>query len=178
MSVLRHPVVAVIGSGSEGHARLAQPVGELLARLNVHLLTGGGGGVMATVSEAFSNVPKRQGVVIGILPCREDDPTSPKVGYPNSWVEIAIPTHLPLSGDRGLEPMSRNHINILASDIVLALPGGPGTISEVSLAIRYKKPVMAFLESRDQFPGLPPSVPVLHSLEDVERFLRAALNLS
>jgi len=31
---------------------------------------------------------------------------------------------------------SRNHINILSSDVVIALPGSKGTYSEVMLAIR------------------------------------------
>ena len=34
----------------------------------VHLLTGGGGGVMSAVSEAFHGVPERRGLVIGVIP--------------------------------------------------------------------------------------------------------------
>ena len=30
--------------------------------------------------------------------------------------------------------MSRNHVNVLSSDVVVALPGGPGTLSELRLA--------------------------------------------
>lgn len=174
----RRPVVGVIGSGSEEHLDAAEAVGSLLARLGVHLLTGGGRGVMTAVSRAFAATTPRSGLVIGVLPCREGDPTQPRDGYPNPWVEIAIPTHLPLSGERGTEPMSRNHINVLASDALVVLPGGPGTASEVELAVRYNKPILAFLESRDQVPGLPSSVPVIRDIAEVEHFLRSELRLA
>lgn len=174
---VRRPVVVVIGSGSEEHRAVAEAVGSLLARLGVHLLTGGGRGVMAAVSRAFAETAGRAGLVIGVLPCREGDSTRPKDGYPNPWVEIAIPTHLPLSGERGTEPMSRNHINVLAADVVLALPGGAGTASEAELAVRYGRPVLAFHEAAGQIPGLPDTVPVVHTLSEVEAFLLAILGL-
>lgn len=49
------------------------------------------------------------------------------------------------AGVAGQEALSRNHINILTSDVVVALPGGPGTASEVRLALHYGKPVVLFL---------------------------------
>ncbi|HUT02907.1 MAG TPA: DNA-binding protein, partial [bacterium] len=48
--VRRLPIVGVLGSGSEPHEEKAKPLGEWLAREGVHLLTGGGGGVMEAVS--------------------------------------------------------------------------------------------------------------------------------
>src|SRR4029450_9485672 len=65
--VVRRPIVGVMGSGAERHDALAAPVGRWLAQQGVHLLTGGGGGVMEAVSEAFAQVPERQGLVLGIL---------------------------------------------------------------------------------------------------------------
>lgn len=47
----RLPVVGVMGSGSEAHEPDASRIGRWLAEEGVHLLTGGGGGVMAAVSE-------------------------------------------------------------------------------------------------------------------------------
>ncbi len=90
----RRPIVGVMGSGSDEQTDLAEPLGHLLARLQVHLLTGGGRGVMNAVSRAFARTPDRDGSVIGIIPCREDDPRSPRSGYPNEWVEIPHP-HTP-----------------------------------------------------------------------------------
>jgi uncharacterized protein (TIGR00725 family) len=178
MAINRRPVVGVLGSGKDEHHGLSDQVGSLLARLGVHLLTGGGRGVMTAVSRAFAEVAPRDGLVIGVLPCREGDPTRSKDGYPNPWVEVAIPTHLPLSGEHGTDPMSRNHINILASDAVIALPGGPGTASEVELAVRYNKPILAFLEGPDQVPGLSGTVRVVRDVAEVERFLRSILHVS
>ena len=145
------PIVGVMGSGTESHCERAAALGRWLAGEGVHLLTGGGGGVMSAVSEAFCEVPERRGLVIGVLPGveREFEPASPvasRPGYPNPWVEIAISTHLPLSGRRGLDPLSRNHINVLSSAVLVALPGGAGTASEVALALRYHRPVIAYLD--------------------------------
>ena len=60
MPSLSDRTVAVIGSGLDEHEDLARPVGELLASLGVNLLTGGGGGVMRSVSRVFLNTPASQ----------------------------------------------------------------------------------------------------------------------
>jgi hypothetical protein len=51
------------------------------------------------------------------------------------FVELAVQTHLPASGGAGLSALSRNHINALTADVIVALPGGPGTASEVVVEI-------------------------------------------
>ena len=131
----RLPIVGVMGSGTEAHEPRAQQVGSWLATEGVHLLTGGGGGVMASVSRAFHETPGRRGLVIGVLPSSASASSEPKPGYPNPWVEIPIYTHLPFSGERGTDPLSRNHINVLTSDVVIFLPGAAGTASEAELAV-------------------------------------------
>ena len=170
----RLPIVGVIGSGTRSFEERASRLGRWLAGRGVHLLTGGGGGVMASVSRAFYESEGRQGSVIGILPCAEN-PVFPKPGYPNPWVEIPVFTHLPLSGTRGTEPMSRNHINVLSSDLIVALPGGPGTLSELMLALSYQKPVIAFLRSADEIPGLPDKVPFRSDFDELCIFIMQTL---
>lgn len=170
----RLPIVGVMGSGSAEHIRRSARLGRWLAERGVHLLTGGGGGVMAAVSKAFHDVSDRRGLVIAVVPSSEA-PVGPKAGYPNEWVEIPILTHLPLSGERGTEPLSRNHINVLTSDVIVALPGGAGTASEVGLALAYRRPIVAFLDSPDEIPGLSDRVPVHADLEDVQQFIDASL---
>jgi uncharacterized protein (TIGR00725 family) len=147
------PIVGVMGSSRLPHAGRARPLGEWLAGRGVHLLTGGGGGVMAAVSEAFHGVSPRRGLVLGILPRHEERPGEPKRGYPNPWVELAIRTHLPYSGRRGRDPLSRNHINVLTADVIVALPGGPGTSSEVALALDYGQPVIAWMADASELPS-------------------------
>lgn len=139
------PVVGVMGSGVRAHAELAAPLGRGLARMGVHLLTGGGGGVMACASRAFAEVGSRTGVVVGVLPGRVGGPVagaSSPSGYPNPFVELAVRTHLAALGADGDSAASRNHVNVLSSDVVVALPGGEGTASEVVLALRYGRPLV------------------------------------
>ncbi len=129
---------------------------------------------MAAVSESFYDVPERRGLVIGVLPC-DESLEKPRDGYPNPWVELTVLTHLPLCGERGTEPMSRSHINILTSDVIVALPGDAGTGSEVRLAVRYERPVIAFVETDQEIPGVPNSVSVSRSLEGVQTFVMTQL---
>jgi len=171
----RLPIVGVMGSGTSSHEDRASRLGRWLARQGVHLLTGGGGGVMTSVSKAFYETPNRQGSVIGIIPCQEDS-MHPKPGYPNKWVEIPIYTHLPLSGTRGTELGSRNHINILSSDLIIALPGGPGTVSELELAWQYQRPVIAYLNSPDEIAGIPGQIPVHIDFGEVCKFVESILS--
>jgi len=96
-------------------------------------------------------------------------------GYPNPWVEIPVQTHLPLSGVCGTEALSRNHVNILTSDVVVALSGDAGTLSEVVLALRYQRPIIAFVDSDQEIPGLPKRVPRVGSLEGVQKFVMARI---
>jgi len=161
----RLPIVGVLGSGTEAHKELAVPLGAALAEMGVHLLTGGGGGVMGAVSESFAGVPERRGSVLAILP--GDAQGAAPSGYPNPWVEIPIRTHLPLSGAQGTDPMSRNHLNILSADVLIALPGSAGTRSELELALMYTKAVVRHARD-DGVEGLE----TLSDLEDVLAFVR------
>ena len=176
MAITRLPIVGVMGSGTESHTARAQEVGRWLAQEGVHLLTGGGGGVMSAVSQAFAETPNRKGMIIGIIPSAAPDPrVGPKTGYPNAWVEIPIQTHLSLSGENGTDPLSRNHINILSSDVLIALPGSAGTASEVSLALQYGRPLIAYLETRSDIEGLPDQALVEKDFSAIRAFVRTHL---
>ncbi len=171
MPVKRLPVIGVMGSGTEPYEKFVAPLGRWLAQNGFHLLTGGGGGVMASVSRAFTAVRQRQGLCIGIIPGGGSGIEKCKSGYPNPYVEIPIFTHLPLSGPAGKDVLSRNHINILTADIIIALPGGAGTHSEIELAIKYKKPIAAYLETGMNTCDLPAQVHMLYTLTDVQKFI-------
>jgi uncharacterized protein (TIGR00725 family) len=174
---LSKQTVGVVGSGSEEHEDHARAVGEVLADLGVNLLTGGGRGVMTAVSRAFTQRRRGRGICIGIIPCAgETDRATPKPGYPNEFVELAIYTHLPYSGPDGTHDLSRNHINILSCVAVIALPGELGTAAEVSLAIRYGRPVIAFARDPGLVRHFPPSVRRVASIDDVREFLRAHID--
>jgi uncharacterized protein (TIGR00725 family) len=127
----------VIGSGTEKHSQLSEPLGHWLAEQGCDVINGGGGGVMEAMSQAFAESPGKKGSIIGIIPA-----SAPLQGYPNKWVEIPIYTHLPLSGASGKDIASRNHIIILTADVIVAFPGGAGTRSEIQLALEYGKPLL------------------------------------
>ncbi len=173
--VQRLPIVGVMGSSSFPHEDLATPLGRWLATLDVHLLTGAGRATMTAVSRAFASVEDRRGLVIGVCPATDDDPGTARPGYPNPWVEVPIVTHLPLSGPFGTEDRSRNHINVLSSNVIVALPGGDGTSSELHLAVRYQRPTIAFVHSRSDVLSIPKSVRHTSDLEEVKRFVLGAL---
>jgi len=164
-----------MGSGTIAHHETCHALGVWLAEHEVHLLTGGGAGAMEAVSEGFASVPNRAGLVIGILPAAERGVVLPPKGYPNRFVELPIQTHLHLSGTRGTELASRNHINVASSDVIIALPGSSGTRSEVLLAVAYDKPVVAYLDDRNAITELPESVPVVQDLESLSSWVTRAL---
>lgn len=167
----RRWLVGVMGSGTQEHAELAEPLGRWLGSAGYDLLTGGGGGVMAAVCRGFAEVPGRAGVSVGILPA------GPPPGYPNPWVDVAIRTHLPQRGAEGAGERSRNHLNVLSPDALVVLPGGAGTRTEVELAFRYRKPFVVYLGPagaieglrRDQLPA------VAATQAEVEEFVRRQL---
>lgn len=188
----RAKTIGVMGSGKQPWTELAAPLGHALAVAGYHLLTGGGQGVMFSVSEAFCAVPQRLGRSIGVVPTeaieRHDDAIDgiaiaqvdvgkgyrPLPGYPNPFVEITIvsplPRHLP---DAAPGTLSRNSINVLSSDVIVALPGSHGTRDEVRLAVQYGKPVILFGES-EHFADLPAALARTTSLDAVMAFIRTA----
>lgn len=147
---VKRPIVGVMGSGDDSHEEIAVPLGTAIARAGWHLLTGGGGGVMAAVGRGFTHQQPRAGMNLGIL--RGDSQGEALPGYPNAYVEFPIATHLP-GGE--LEPDSRNHLNILSSNVVLALPGRIGTRAEIKLALRYRTSISVHQIWREEFPGVP-----------------------
>lgn len=126
----RAPIIGVMGSGRKSpHEHLAYQLGCLIAREGYILLTGGGGGIMEAASRGAAET---NGIVVGILP--SNGPEDPRYGiYPNPYVTIPIYT--------GMSD-ARNVINVKSSDVVAVLPGGGGTLSEIGLALKSKKPVI------------------------------------
>lgn len=142
---------------------------------------------MAEVARAFTAVEGRAGLSIGVLRSREsprlDDRGRRRYASAgvNEWVEVAIATHLHLSSEA---PESRNHINVLSADFLVALPGSSGTLSEVRLRLQYGRPLIVFLgdpaegrtiggRSAGQLAAeaVPGEVRVAETVEEVEGYL-------
>ncbi|HEY9869140.1 MAG TPA: TIGR00725 family protein [Candidatus Obscuribacterales bacterium] len=123
----RKPVIGVMGAGRCGEeaSRQAHRVGRLIAERGAVLLCGGMGGVMEA---ACAGAREAGGLTVGIMPGM-NDLDSP----PNPHVELAIFT--------GLSD-GRNWVNVCASDALIAIAGGYGTLSEIALALKIGKPVV------------------------------------
>lgn len=117
--------VGVIGAAvcSDEVYEKARAVGLGLAREGLVIVCGGRGGVMEAVSRGAW---EGKGTVIGILPERSRDSG-------NRYLTYSIPTGL---GD------ARNAIIACASDVLIAISGGYGTLSEIALARKAGKPVI------------------------------------
>jgi len=120
------PVLAVFGaSGASAEEKaVAEKVGAAAARAGWVVLTGGGRGVMEAASRGAIEAG---GLTVGILPN-----AGPGGGYPNPWVRVPIYTG---SGS------ARNAFNVLSADLCIAVGGGPGTLSEIALALKSGTPV-------------------------------------
>jgi len=119
------PYVAVIG-GFDASAEVcdaAEVVGRGVARAGAFLLCGGRSGVMEA---ACRGAKEMGGTTIGFLPGAER-------GTENEHVDIALPT--------GMGEM-RNMLIVHAADVVIAVGGEFGTLSELAFALRIGKPVV------------------------------------
>jgi uncharacterized protein (TIGR00725 family) len=121
-------IIGVMGAGEGAAAAdLANAVrlGELLARDGWVILTGGrDAGVMREVNRGAHRVPSC--LTVGVLPSTSS-PVAPDV-------DIIIVTDM---------HNARNNINVLSSRVVIACGnGGPGTASEIALALKAGKAVI------------------------------------
>ena len=127
----RRPTVAVIGSGDVLEPQIensAYLVGELAINSGFRIVTGGLGGVMRAASQgARAARGYMEGDIIGILPGIDPSEANP-------FVDIAIPTGMGIG---------RNALVVASADVVIAVGGGAGTLSEIALAWQMKKPVIA-----------------------------------
>ena len=123
MSAVAYVGVVGPGEASSQEQWLAEEVGAQLADLGAVVVTGGLGGVMEAASRGAKS---RNGRTLGILPGEDRDAA-------NGWVDIAVAT--------GLGEL-RNGLLVRASDALVAIGGGHGTLSEVAFALRIGRPVI------------------------------------
>lgn len=119
--------IAVIGGAtcSELHRDLAFRTGAEIGRAGATLLCGGRGGVMQAVAEGARSVG---GSTLGVLPGvdRDDSP-------PNPFIQTTIFTGM---------GQARNQILVLSANAVIAIGGGWGTLTEIGLALKHRRPVL------------------------------------
>ncbi|NMD42445.1 MAG: TIGR00725 family protein [Firmicutes bacterium] len=117
--------IAVVGGTrvGSGAALLAEEVGAEIAGRGGILVCGGGQGVMEAASKGARD---RGGTVLGILPGNDRSGGNP-------YLSLAVATGL---GD------ARNAIIARTVDVMIAVGGGYGTLSEIALALKMGAPVI------------------------------------
>ncbi len=125
------PIIGIIGSGDNHCTRamreFAKELGDRLVSAGYRIVSGGGGGVMAAVSNGGMNSENYfEGSIICILPGSHKSSA-------NKFCDIAIPTGFGIN---------RNTVIINTADILIAIGGGAGTMSEISFAWQFGKEVL------------------------------------
>lgn len=130
----KKPVAVVIGPGGDictpDLAAFAERLGLLLYTLGYLVACGGKSGVMEAVCKgARSEAAPDELVTMGILP--EADKK-----YANEWCDIILPTGI---------GYARNMVLVNSADVIIALGGGAGTLTELAYAWKQAKPVYCYL---------------------------------
>src|SRR3712207_2812999 len=114
-------VIGVMGAGDcdARTALLARAVGLGIAARGAVLLCGGRGGVMEA---AARGAREGGGLTVGVLPG-----ASVRETPPNPYIDVALFT--------GINE-ARNWVNVCASDAIVAIGGGFGTLAEIALALK------------------------------------------
>ncbi len=123
--------IGVIGGhlASASHLKMAEQIGSEIARLGMVLVSGGLSGVMEA---ACRGAKKAGGKTLGILPGIDKEEA-------NKYVDIPVVTGLGLA---------RNILVVRNSDLIVAIDGRYGTLSEISYALHFQIPVIG-LETWD-----------------------------
>ena len=149
---MRKTIVSVIGGRrcQPEVERLAHNLGKKLAKVADILASGGLSGTMMAVCSGFK---AGGGVTLGILPGYDKNDA-------NKFVDIALPTGMGLA---------RNVLVVKAADVVVALPGEAGTLSEIAYCLQFGIPVIS-LKSWD-IPGVIKVKTVEEAVKKVKEFL-------
>jgi len=128
MTVVRKPIIAVVGAGkcSKKLKDMAAEIGKYVAEQGEIIVCGGLEGVM---EGAARGAKEAGGTTIGILPTMDKNDA-------NEFIDYVIPTGF---GE------ARNIIVVRTADAVIALPGKYGTLSEMAFALQAKKPLISVL---------------------------------
>ena len=102
---------------------LAYQTGKIVAESGAVLVCGGLSGVMQAASQGAKEAG---GLTIGLLPGKAKTDANP-------YIDIAIATTI---------GYARNAMVACSADIIIALPGSHGTLSEICYGLVYKKPII------------------------------------
>ena len=122
----KQKIIGVIGQGrgcSKEILSLAEEVGKEIAKREAIVICGGLKGVMEAVCKGAK---QENGLTIGVIPGSQKESA-------NKFVEIPIVTGL---GE------ARNSVIVRTADVLIAIGGRYGTLSEIAFALAFGKPVV------------------------------------
>ena len=145
---MKRKIVGVIGAAKASAAGVQQAydVGRALAERGAVLVCGGLGGVMAAASHGCHD---GGGLVLGLLPGDSADGANPHVDLP-------VPTGL---------GHARNILIAQTAQVLIAIEGEYGTLSEIAIGLKLGKPVFGL----NSWPAIPGVIPVGTAAEAVDR---------
>ena len=124
--------IAVLGSSKEictkNEYKLAEQIGQEIAKIGAITVTGGGHGVMEA---AMKGAKKLGGLTLGILPWE-------KMAHYNKYCDVIVATGI---------GFSRDSINLNSSDGAIIVGGGAGTLNEATYAYIEDIPIVALSSS-------------------------------
>jgi uncharacterized protein (TIGR00725 family) len=125
----KHTVVGIMGGSTcpKDLYEETRGMARRLAEAGATILCGGGSGVMEA---AARGAREAGGLTVGIMPG-----SSAGESPPNEWIQLPIFT--------GLSD-ARNAVNVRSADVILAVGGAYGTLSEIALALKIGKPVILY----------------------------------
>ena len=137
--------------------QLGIEVGRQIAQAGAVLFCGGLDGMMRAAAEGAKS---EGGCTVGILP--GTDKTAA-----NEFIDIAIPTDL---------GAYRNALLVRSCDVVIAIHGAYGTLSELAFALRLKVPVVGLNTWEVRRDGAPD--PGIHTARTAEEAVALAIRLT
>jgi uncharacterized protein (TIGR00725 family) len=127
----RKRIISIAGRRSDSKkyndelAKAAFEAGRIVAKLGHTVLTGGLSGVMEQAARGAKSVG---GLTVGILPSLFHRDANP-------YIDVVLPSGLGII---------RNSLVASGADLMIALPGGTGTLEEICFALDYGRPVLSW----------------------------------
>ena len=124
---MRHPKITVSVIGNRDSVpevdHLAYEVGKIIAKVDAILVCGGLRGAMEAAAKGAKDMG---GFTVGLLPGSDKADANP-------YIDLALPTSI---------GFARNALVACAADIIVALPGSHGTLSEICYGLVFNRPVI------------------------------------
>jgi len=157
---MRKTPIGVIGprEASEEQLSMAEEIGARLGQLNLTMICGGKGGVMQAAAKGCLEAG---GLTVGLLPDHDWHEANP-------FISLPIATGL---------SEGRNMIIAKSCEVLIAVGGSYGTMTEIAYGLHFSKPVIG-LQGAPHVDGLLPVESADEAMETMAERLFARIRLS